>query len=327
MWAVGRNLQQLGGVFYFARFDVFETKGTGLARFGAFVTSNDLLRFSNMRMMYSFMTLFTVLVLSASVAAKHIMIDDFTSGDLSKSMNGFTWSGGESPNDPSKVTHVAESETRKGEIANALHFRYNAGAHWTEKRFDLGNAHPELWVRFWIRVPENFKHGSGSPHNNKFFALWMDEYSSKGEGPTVFWNYWRSDTGSDLTVSYSRGQKTVGGANVQSTPFIDHSKDQGRWMEVVLRVKAATDRSSNDGVIEAHRRWEGEDSFTKIHEITDANIAAPSSGPEGWHHGYILGYANATYAEDTLWVIDEIEFSKSSLLNTGTRPRPPVPLT
>ncbi|MDQ2076173.1 hypothetical protein [Marinimicrobium sp. ABcell2] len=271
------------------------------------------------------MTLLTGLMLSASVAAQPIMIDDFSSGDVSKTMNGFKWSGSDSANDLSSVTHVAETETRKGELGHGLHFRYKAGSSWTEKRFDLGNPHREVWVRYWIRVPDNFKHGSGNPNNNKFFALWMDGYSSKGDGPTVFWNYWRSDNGAELTVSYSHGQKTVSGPNAQRTDFIDDSADRGRWMEVVLRVKAATDRNSNDGIIETHRRWEGEGSFTKIHEIKDANIAAPPGGPNGWHSGYIMGYANATYSEDTIWVIDEIEFSNSSLLQSAARPRPPIP--
>src|SRR5690625_5432985 len=79
-------------------------------------------------------------------------------------------------------------------------------------------------------------------------------------------------------------------------------------MEVVLRVKAASSRSSNDGIIETHRRWENEASFTKIHEVRDANIAIPPGGPNGWQRGYIMGYANAPYSEDTVWVVDEIEF-------------------
>jgi hypothetical protein len=278
-----------------------------------------------MKVKYNFMTLFTGLMLTAAASAQPIMVDDFSSGDLSKSMNGFRWSGIDHSRDLSSATHVREATTRNGDTAYGLHFRYNAGSNWSEKRFDLGNPHRELWVRYWIKVPDNFKHGSGSPHNNKFFAIWMDGYSSQGEGPTVFWNYWRSSGGSNLTVSYSRGQRTVSGGNHQSTPFIRYPADQGRWMQVVLRVKAATNRSSNDGIIQTYRRWENEDSFTKIHELTNANIAAPPSGPNGWKNGYIMGYANAAFAERTIWVVDEIEFSNSNLLQATARPLPPHP--
>lgn len=276
-----------------------------------------------MRMQYSVLALVAGILLSVSAAAQSIMSDDFSTGDVSKSVNGFTWAGGDSSNDPSSATYVAETVTRDGELRDALHFDYKAGSRWAEKRFDIGKPHPELWVRYWIKVPDNFEHSSGSPNNNKFFALWMDDYSAKGDGPTVFWNYWRSDSGSNLTVSYSHGQNRVSGANMQSTPFINTPEDRGRWMEVVLRVKAASSRSSNDGIIETHRRWENEASFTKIHEVRDANIAIPPGGPNGWQRGYIMGYANAPYSEDTVWVVDEIEFSNSSLLNTGHRPKPP----
>src|SRR5690625_6400738 len=103
----------------------------------------------------------------------------------------------------------------------------------------------------------------------------MDDYSAKGDGPTVFWNYWRSDSGSNLTVSYSHGQNRVSGANMQSTRFINTPEDRGRGREVVLRVTAATSGSSNTGIIESHRRWENEASFTKINQVRDANIAIP----------------------------------------------------
>ena len=277
-----------------------------------------------MRMKYSFLTLFAGLFLSASLAAQPILSDDFSTGDVSRSINGFKWSGSDSPNDPSSATYVAETVTRHGELKDALHFYYKAGSRWSEKRFDIGRPHPELWVRYWIKVPDNFEHSSDSPNNNKFFALWMDDYSAKGDGPTVFWNYWRSDSGSNLTVSYSHGQNRVSGPNLQNTPFISTPEDRGRWMEVILRVKAASSRSSNDGIIETHRRWEDEKSFTKLHEVRDANIAIPPNGPIGWQRGYIMGYANASYSEDTVWVVDEIEFSDSSLLNSAARPKPPT---
>ncbi|MDQ2076172.1 hypothetical protein [Marinimicrobium sp. ABcell2] len=278
-----------------------------------------------MKMKYNFVMLFTGFLLTATVAAQPFMEDDFSSGDLSKSMNGFQWSGIGSSADVSNPVHVRETTGRNGETTNALHFRYRAGSNWVEKRFDTVNPHRELWVRYWIKVPENYQHGSGSPHNNKFFAIWMDGYSSKGEGPTVFWNYWRSSEGATLTVSNSRGQKRVSGPNVERVPFIRVPQDRGRWMQVVLRVKAATNRSSNDGIIETYRRWENEDKFTKIQEVRDADIAVPPSGPDGWRRGYVMGYANAAYAQDTTWIIDDMAFSSSSLLQTTARPLPPHP--
>src|SRR5690625_6306016 len=86
-------------------------------------------------------------------------------------------------------------------------------------------------------------------------------------------------------------------------------------MQMVFRVKASTNRSSNDGIIETYRRWVGENSFTKIQEVRDANMAVATTGPNGWSRGYVMGCADASYARDTTWIIDEIEFSNSSLLD------------
>lgn len=278
-----------------------------------------------MRLRFQFITFLTGVILSASALAQPFYLkDDFSNGDLSFNKNGFSWEGTSTARDPSSPTHVAPS-VRNGNNGHGLHIRYRAGSHWSEKRFDLGSAHRELWVRYWIKVPDNFQHGSGSPHNNKFFAIWMDDYSSKGEGPTVFWNYWRSSEGASLTVSNSIGQRRVSGPNVERVPFIRVPQDRGRWMQVVFRLEAATNRSSNDGIIETYRRWEGESSFTKIQEVRDANIAVPPSGPNGWRRGYVMGYANAPYARDTTWIVDEIEFSNSSLLDSNSPPRPPRP--
>lgn len=97
-------------------------------------------------------------------------------------------------------------------------------------------------------------------------------------------------------------------------------------MQLVIHVRSATTRVtpinessypylSSDGRIELWRRWEDEDSFTQIHEVTDANIAPPPGGPNGWAAGYLLGWANAAYEEHTEWLIDEVTISTESLLD------------
>src|SRR5690554_5220871 len=99
-----------------------------------------------MRTQYRFMTFFAGLFLSLSLAAQPIMNDDFSTGDVSKSAGGFEWSGSDSANDPTAATYVAETVTRNGDLGEGLHFFYKAGGKWSEKRFDIGEPHPELWV-------------------------------------------------------------------------------------------------------------------------------------------------------------------------------------
>jgi len=186
----------------------------------------------------------------------------------------------------------------------------------SEQRFDLGAPHRDIWFRYWLRVPVNYDHVGANPTNRKFFALWMDGYSAGGDGPTVAWEFWDngSNNGSNLAFHFGEGGYTVMGGHKQHTPFISYPADRGRWMQIVLHIKAATNSTSNDGVIQMWRRWENEGSFTKFHDIASANIAAPSGGPNGWKAGYIMGWANAAYSQNTEWLMDDFTISDTPLI-------------
>lgn len=208
---------------------------------------------------------------------------------------------------------------------NSLRFRYPAGVNWSEQRFDMGDAYPELWISFWLRVPTNFSHGTENPTNHKLFALWMDGYDTKGDGPTIIWEFWNNgNNGSNLAVHYSEGGFTGAGGHLQHTPFISYPTDQGRWMHIVLNIKAATNKTSNDGIIKMWRLWAGETAYSQFHNISDANIAIPEGGPNGWAAGYIMGWSNPTYDNDTEWLLDSFTVSETMLLD-GSEPIKPPP--
>lgn len=248
-----------------------------------------------------------------------LMQEDFEVGNLSTSNGiGFTWKD-------SNNTSVIVNEPRLGKTSKyGLRFNYAAGASISEQRYDLGKAYRNLWIRFWLKVPENFQHNTKNPSNNKLGTVWMDGYSAKGDGPTVIWEYWSDGSGgSKLAVHYSAGKYTVAGVHLQYKPFISYPSDQGRWMQIAFHVKAATARGSNDGVIETYRRWQDESSFTKLHTITDADIASPPAGPNGWKAGYFLGWSNPSFTQNTTFIIDDVEFSETELLGISARPLPP----
>jgi hypothetical protein len=211
-------------------------------------------------------------------------------------------------------------QAKDGDVSMLFH--YPAGEFWSEQRFSMREAHPDMWIRFWLKVPINFKHSSNTPTNNKLFALWMDEYSSKGAGPTAFWTFWHDgNSGSNLAYHYSPGGYKTANAAKEYKSFIRYPEDQGRWMQIVMHVKAATSTSSNDGVMQFWRRWEDESSFTLFHDHREADIGIPSGGPDGWKAGYFMGWSNPAYAEDTDWLMDDVVFSTSSLLE-ATSPAP-----
>jgi hypothetical protein len=255
--------------------------------------------------------------------AKPLFVDSFESGDLRKDdESGFSWSGS---SEGYVVRHQSASAVPDGE--HTMVFTYNAGQEWKEKRFDLGKAYPDIWFRFWIRVPHNYEHTHpNASSNRKLFALWMDDYSNKGLGPTVLWEFWKDGAkGSRVTVHWSEGGYKSAGGHQQRQQFITYPKDLGRWMQLVFRVKAASSPTAKDGIVQMWRRWQGEEEFTQLHEITWANIAMPHTGPYGWTKGYLMGWANATYPERTEWHIDDFTISTRSLLEiTSESKNPPA---
>ena len=162
--------------------------------------------------------------------------DSFESKDLSSTnANGFKWGQGTNPvitivtqsdkDGPVSVYNgkaiydIQDSKMPDGTVRDltakdgdySLRFSYAAGSSWVEKRFSLGTPQRDLWVRYWIRVPANYTHGTISTGgvNNKFFSIWMDGYEAKGTGST-FWLSMESAGGGDtnLAFTYTSGKNT-----------------------------------------------------------------------------------------------------------------------
>ncbi|WP_417566830.1 hypothetical protein [Marinobacter sp.] len=274
-----------------------------------------------------------------------LIVDSFESGDMSATNgDGFDWH----PNNRTSVVTAERVVYNNGEkdVAipsgrdwdpkhgeHSLRFRYGAGDHMAEQRFNLGGDYEDIWFQYWVKVPINYSHGQSSPNNHKFFALWMDGYSYKGEGPTVAWEFWgASDGSSRLAFHYSEGSSTIMGGHQGRADFISVPDDRGRWMEITIHAKASSNGQSNDGVIELWRRWENESPSQRMlmHQKTDAVLPIPTQGPQGWHAGYFMGWANAAYAKDTEWLVDYITISTEPLLDSGNiaisnvAPNPPT---
>lgn len=287
--------------------------------------------------------LLAIFALAYSVAtaahSEQEFFDSFESGDISATNeHNFRWAknnGTSIVTNDFAVYNNGAIHDRIGSAQNwspkhgqhSLRFRYPAGEMWVQQNFNLGSAYRDIWFRYWVRVPVNYTHGKTRPNNHKFFALWMDKYSIKGEGGSVYWNFWRdSDGGSSITVSSNRGNYSTTGSQIQRKKFIKVPEDRGRWMQVVFNIVASSSVDSSDGYIAFWRRWEGEREFTQMHEVTNVKLPTPSGSPNGFIKGYLMGWANGGYAADTEWLIDDFEVATHSLLNTSKFFAPNTPI-
>ena len=274
-----------------------------------------------------------LLSLISAVNAADVFSDSFESGDWSATNdNGFKWT------DKTWTSIVSSTHERlpngtireKDNAASfpgtdwtpksgkyCMRFRYGAGKDWAEQRFDLGAPMSDIWVRYWIRIPTNFSFGPVG-HPNKFFSLWSDGYSTKGEGSTVWLSMAKKNT-ADCSVwcTWSKGGKTGSTKARQNTDFFT-TADRGQWMHIVMHFKTESKLGASDGVIQTWRRWEPEKEYKNIHEIIDAPIKIPKDGPNGFKAGYILGWVNAPFLENTEFLLDDFALSDSS-------PIPPAP--
>lgn len=248
---------------------------------------------------------FLVLLFSASFAKADVIAeDDFESGSASRIWGSMA------------DATVAQLPSHTGRSGNALRFLFKGVASdkdsWAEARFDLGREYTQLTIEFDLFVPSNYVHRKPSDNtdNNKFFRLWRVSYddveklgaSMLGQSTTG-----NSTIGSDYRVFADWGQST---AVKNATGFIT-ADDRGKWMAVRIDIKAATDTTL--GSIKIYKNG-------KVH-LDDATIKNHVAGTQGYRYGYLLGWANSGFNEDTIMYIDNVRF----LDVVGARPLPPTP--
>lgn len=236
--------------------------------------------------------------------------DNFESNNFTGA-TGFTWQG-QDPLLRSIVTSTRPGGS--GTKAMQLHYWGGPGDSISETRFDLDASYPEIYIRWWLRVPTNFIHEqqpSAPNDNNKLFFIWMDGYSGAGTGASVGWEYWSDgSSGSQLAVHHTIGNNTGAGPHLGYTPFISVPADRGRWMKLIMRVKMSSGRTVSDGEIQMWRQWQDEATPTLKHNEIGVLLPSPSSGPiTSFHSGYFLGACNTGFAADTDFLIDDVEFS------------------
>jgi hypothetical protein len=216
--------------------------------------------------------------------------------------------------------------------SNSMRFRYpsqlelDSGAEpWAEQRYDMGVPLREVYTSFWLRVPVNFAPRVIGKDNSKVFAIWMGQYLKDNVGTTVVVNMWsRPDGGVDIGISGEYKVDNIATYVTSSSgnkPFIT-SADKGRWMHLVFKAKHESSVGAHDGEWGIYRKWDGESVYTILKEDVGLDIPLPVTGdPAGFKQGYLLGWSNPSYIEETEYLLDDFEISGQSPLK---RPMPPI---
>ncbi len=236
-----------------------------------------------------------------TASAQILFQDGFESGNLGFTQNSITWGS-------SASTQVNSQNPRTGSYS--LEFIYPAKVpnSWSEQRFELTNQQlAEIWISYDLYIPTNYFHISSStgPSNNKFFAIYHDPYTTPGF-QVNFSTEPNGSGGSNLEAHYyNNGAEQSPISQPSSQNFIT-SADTGRWHHMILHVKVPTGATTNDGIMQI---WKD---GTEIMNIT--NLA--SWGGTGTNYidaGYILGWSNAGYAQQTDFYVDNFIVSTTPL--------------
>lgn len=236
------------------------------------------------------------LLLTPLAWATVIAEDNFESG-----VKGSVWK------DFAYVT-VEKLPVETGRTGYGLKFFYRGNASEladadAEARFDLKKEYTDILIEFDLFIPTNYKHvmPSDKTANNKFLRLWQTTYSvgeQVGAGTLVQDN----STASIIGTDYKRFQNWGISTGVkQSRDFIS-AADLGQWISVKIYASAPTDE--HNGTLKIYKN--------KHVILDDTGIANILPGTQGWRYGYLLGWANSGFREDTILYMDNVRFSEAS---------------
>lgn len=253
----------------------------------------------------------TCSVVAPPPSGQGLFFDDFNSGNLSQTANGIRW--GESKWD----TGVVNGRLKIG-------YTYLNGNMIvdSEQRFSFGSTQRnEIWIKYDLTIPQNYNHIEGN--NKAFLSLWSNstgtrpedgysdpnelflglEFVPQGNGESQL-AIRASGSGYDYNQGGGKGRNAITRA------------DFGQTVTLVIHVKtstiARTPIGNNDDFYVAgngvYQIWKN---GTKIMDITDLN--AYKANWSGFNRGYLFGWTNGRFREETTFYIDNFAISGTNI--------------
>ncbi|MBL4903592.1 MAG: heparin lyase I family protein [Desulfocapsa sp.] len=256
--------------------------------------------------------------------------DDFETGDLTKiGTAGAGWAG--SNVGTGDTVSVTTGIARSGTYSVKFHYDGNPDLvddALAELRYKLkgtaGSGYQDFYMRYYIYYPTNFYiRDAVGPDNNKIGTTWGEEYSDRAKF-NVEW-----EKGSSMGFKIPRDNTWPHTALVcegaiapgpDAPRWTMDSSYLGRWVAWEFHYKM--DDGSSNGAWEL---WI--DGVQKI-SVTGMSFVGAPCRPGYIRNGYLQGWANSGFTNDTDIYIDDVVFSTSYIgtdipSDTPTLPEPP----
>jgi hypothetical protein len=258
--------------------------------------------------------------------------DDFSSGDLDKTENGFTWGGGNTGYVQVIDTATVGLPVNPSASGKAVEFNFDVNNN-AELGFQLvasnGDAgYTTVYLRWYAYYPDGTEGGTVGPEwertntsNNKLLRLWDRRFQGDAGRTTAFGasTYGSSSGGAGYSTGderafietggpgfYSSPGESVPNVTGQQFPFVIGAT-RGAWTKIEGQFTAPTatpsDWGEGNGVI---RMWVDDvlEIETTSGSQSDANV--PMRG------GYLMGFPNGSYASaDTKMYLTDFAVSST----------------
>ena len=260
-------------------------------------------------------SLLLLLLLVPSYSSGAVFFEDsFESGDFTyyDPTSGAGWTGVDygTANEEPEVNTV---KPHTGTYSASFTFEGNSDLGddaFSELRYTLGTQQTEVYMSYWIYFPANYTtRDSGGANNNKLIRLWGDDEvnddtrvgMSSSLGDKVFFE--AKESGWPLELDCGGTMDPLEGSDTWNI-----IKDQWVYIEMHLKL----DSGSGDGALQL---W-----INNVLVSNNTNLSwidAPCASGF-FRHGYLLGWANSGFDEDTTVYIDDVTFSTTRIGEDST---------
>ncbi|WP_444997408.1 heparin lyase I family protein [Aliikangiella sp. IMCC44359] len=256
-----------------------------------------------------FLSLCSIIFFSTIVWSDNLFYDGFESGDLSHTENGVSYAG-------STYTSVSMEKPQSGSYSLRFSFvgRADGEDAFAEQRMKYSQT-GELWIQYDLYIPDNYSHRTqNGAANNKFLAVYKSDY--RYPGFNINWSLSpNGNGGSNLSLHRFRNgseQPSISPSGGLGENFLS-AADRGNWVSIIARIKAPSNESAYDGVMQMWKNGNLVCDETELNNYggTDENYMDEL---------YLLGWSNSGYDEDTVFYIDNIKINNKPFV----RPNPPT---